>query len=73
MHPDRKAVTKASGLKAALKKMGGGKDGTVLPVIKQDQNNSDSSLDTEILGLSSDDMNDSADNTGTPVSDGQDF
>ena len=73
MHPDGKAVKKASGLKAAFEKMGGGKDGTVLPVSREDQNNSDSSHDIEILGSSADDMNDSADNIGTPVSDVQDF
>lgn len=49
--------------------MSKGKVETALPVSKEDQTNSDSSHDTEILSSSSD----SADNIGASSSDGQDF
>lgn len=69
LNPEGKATTNAGGLKAAFEEVSKGKVETALPVSKEDQNNSDSSHDTEILSSSSD----SADNIGASSSDGQDF
>lgn len=69
LNPEGKATTNAGGLKAAFEKVSKGKVETALPVSKEDQTNSDSSHDTEILSSSSD----SADNIGASSSDGQDF
>ena len=69
LNPEGKATTNAGGLRAAFEKVSKGKVETALPVSKEDQTNSDSSHDTEILSSSSD----SADNIGASSSDGQDF